>query len=180
MRNMISVAEKKEFINWFLEHYELQKKEAAWLLSYLSSNEKLLTKVHFVEHTRHLARSLIISTKCSNMAAFKFIKNKRVGSDVESAFYDIRSYPHDDLYIGLYFKDRTVCSKYAAVLEVHPMRKHEIAQDHLLELFAEMILDQSIKTYRQHTLYEQIDQALVAGDRDAFMQLSKQYNASLE
>lgn len=180
MSNTISVSEKKEFIGWFLNRYELQKKEAAWLLSYLSSNDQLLEKIHFVDNVRHLSKSMILSTKCSNMTPFKFTKNKRVGADVETAFYDIRSYPHEDLYIGLYFKDRATCPEYAAVLEVNPMEKHDLVQDHLLGLFAEMLLDQAVQEFRQRELYKRIDDALAERDEQTFLQLSEQWNKLLE
>ncbi|MBA4496059.1 ReoY family proteolytic degradation factor [Paenactinomyces guangxiensis] len=180
MNKSVSISEKKEFIGWFLNRYELQKKEAAWLLSYLSSNDQLLQKLHFVDNVRYVSKSMILSTKCSNMTPFKFTKNKRVGADVETAFYDIRSYPHEDLYIGLYFKDRATCPEYAAVLEVNPMEKHDLAQDHLLSLFAEMLLDQAVEEFRQHELYRRIDDALAVRDEQTFLQLSEQWIKILE
>jgi uncharacterized protein YpiB (UPF0302 family) len=180
MSNSVTVSEKKEFIGWFLNRYELQKKEAAWLLSYLSSNEEFLQKVHFVDHVRYLPKSLILSTKCSNMTPFKFTKNKRVGADVETAFYDIRSYPHEDLYIGLYFKDRATCPEYAAVLEVNPMERQDLVQDHLLSLFAEMLLDQAVRDFQQRDLYKRIDDALATRDEEKFLQLSEQWLKILE
>jgi uncharacterized protein YpiB (UPF0302 family) len=180
MKGSVSVAEKKEFIGWFLKRYELQKKEAAWLLSYLSSYDELLKRVHFVDHVRHLPKSIIISTKCSNMIPFRFTKKKRVGADVETAFYDIRTYPHEDVYIGLYFKDRATCPEYAAVLEVNPMEKHDLVHDHLLSLFAEMLLDQAVKEFQQRELYKKIDHALEVRDEQAFLQLSEQCIKILE
>ncbi|MGA9175027.1 MAG: ReoY family proteolytic degradation factor [Thermoactinomyces sp.] len=180
MKSRVSVAEKKEFIHWFLQKYELQKKEAAWLLSYLSSSDELLKHVHFVDHVRRLPKSMMISTKCSKMISFRFTKNKRVGADVETAFYDIRTYPHEDLYIGLYFKDRAKSPEYAAVLEVNPMEKHDLVQDHLLSLFAEMLLDQAVKEFQRRELYKKIDHALEERDEQAFLQLSEQWIKILE
>ncbi|SFJ58803.1 YpiB family protein [Thermoflavimicrobium dichotomicum] len=180
MGNSITVSEKKEFIEWFLDHYELQKKGAAFLLRYLSSDEKLLKKVHFVENVRYLWKSLIISTKCSNMPPFRFIKNKRVDSDVETAFFDIKFSPDEDIYIGLYFKDRNTCPEYAAVLEGNPMEKQDLVQDKLLSLFAEILLDQAVLDFQEKQLYKKIDDALATGDREAFLQLSEQWRKMLE
>ncbi|MGA8943857.1 MAG: ReoY family proteolytic degradation factor [Thermoactinomyces sp.] len=180
MKSSVSVAEKKGFIHWFLDNFELQKKEAAWLLNYLCSNEELLKRVHFVNHVRHLSKSIIISTKCSSMIPFRFTKNKRVGTDVETAFYDIRTYPHEELYIGLYFKERSTCSKYTAVLEVNPMEKHDLVQDQLLSLFAEMLLDQAVREFEKKRLYEKIDDALANRDEETFLQLSERWKEILE
>ena len=180
MKSSVSVAEKKEFIHWFLERFDFQKKEAAWLLGYLYSNEKVLKKVCFVDHVRNLPKSLIISTRCSKMIPFRFTKNKQVHTDVETAFYDIRTYPHEELYISLYFKERYSCSKFTAVLEVNSMKKHDLVQDHLLSLFAEMLLDQAVKDFEKKRLYEKIDDALAKRDVETFLQLSKQWKEILE
>jgi uncharacterized protein YpiB (UPF0302 family) len=179
MESSVSVAEKKEFIRWFLNRYELQK-EAVWLLQYFSSKENLLRKIHFVENVRNLPKTLIISSRYSNMIPFTFIKNKRVVADVETAFYDIRSYPHEDVYIGLYFKDRATCPEYAAVLEGNPMEKHDVVQDHLLSLFAEMVLDRAVQEFQERELYRRIDLALEERDEQTFLQLSEQWIRILE
>lgn len=175
MESSITIQEKKEFIRWFLNRYELQKKEAAWLLEFLSSNEQLLAHVHFVENIRKLSKTIIISTKCSKMIPFRFTKNRRVGTDVETAFYDIRTYPHEGIFIGLYFKDRAACPEYAAILEGNPMEKHDLVQDHLLSLFAEIVLDQAVQEFHRKQLYKRIDDALKERDEQTFLQLSEQW-----
>ncbi|AUS08716.1 hypothetical protein C1X05_07570 [Laceyella sacchari] len=180
MESSVTIQEKKEFIRWFLNRYELQKKEAAWLLEFLSSNERLLSRVHFVDHVRHLPKTMIISAKCSKMIPFRFTKNKRVGTDVETAFYDIRTNPNEEVYIGLHFKDRAACPEYAAILEGNPMEKHDLVQDHLLSLFAEIILDQAVKEFQRKELYKRIDHALQARDEETFLRLSEQWVKILE
>lgn len=168
MSNSITVSEKKEFINWFLNRYELQKKEAAWLLSYLSSDEQLLERIHFVDHVEHLPKVIVMSTTCTEEPSFQFKKKKRKGSDVESAYYDIKLFPNEEIYIDLYFKDRTSCPEFAAVLEVNPMEQQDLVQDSLLGLFAELLLDQAVMKYQKQELYRKIDQALETRDVVAF------------
>ena len=53
-------------------------------------------------------------------------------------------------------------------------------QDHLLSLFAEMLLDQAVKDFEKKRLYEQIDDALAKRDVETFLQLSKQWKEILE
>jgi uncharacterized protein YpiB (UPF0302 family) len=180
MRSGVSVRDKREFIGWFLNRYELKMKQAAFLLEYLAAHDGLLKRVHFVEHVRHLPRSLVLSTKCSNMTPFRFTKNKRVGADVETAFYDIRTNPLEELYIGLYYRERATCPKYAAVMEVNPMEKHDVVQDHLLSLFAELLLDRAIREFQERELYKRIDVALAERDEETFLQLSEQWIKILE
>jgi len=176
---VISVAEKREFIHWFLKRYELSR-ETTWLLRFLSSHDQLLKRIHFVDHVRSLPRSMIISTRCSNMIPFRYTHHRRVGLDVETAFYDIQMYPDEELYIGLYFKDRSTCPEYAAIMEGNPMEKYDLAQDQLLSLFAEMILDQALKDFQRRELYKKIDDALASRDEQSFLQLSEQWKKILE
>jgi uncharacterized protein YpiB (UPF0302 family) len=178
--NTVTVSEKKEFIHWFLQSYELRKKEVAWLLSYLSSNETLLSKVHFVEHVLLLPRSIIISTKCSNMPSFQFSRKKRVGTDVESVFYDLQLFPDEEIYIGLYFQDRKTCPKLAAVLEGNPMERQDLVQDQLLSLFAELLLDQAVRQFQKKQLYARIDESLAKRDKASFLKLSEELKKLLE
>ncbi|WP_245726259.1 ReoY family proteolytic degradation factor [Marininema mesophilum] len=175
MGDCVTVSEKKEFIQWFLNRFELQKREAAWLLNYLCSDVELLERTHFVESLRQLPKTLLISTRCIQMTPFKFTKNKRVSSDVETAFYDIRSCPKEDLYISLYFNERSSCPEYAAVLEGNPMEKQDLVQDTLYSLFAEMVLDQSVRDFKEKDLYRRIDEALACGNEKKFLQLTEQW-----
>lgn len=176
----ITINQKKEFIKWFLNSYTLTKKEAAWLITYLASNDKLLEKVHFVDDIHGLPKAILISTECVTMTPFKFYKNNRVTPDVETAFLNIRSNPEEDIYIGLYFKDRDTSPEYAAVLEVNPMERQNLVKDNLLELLAELVLDQAIRDFNKKKLYEAIDAALMKGDKENFIELTNQLNDLLK
>lgn len=180
MNECVTASEKKTFIHWFLEHYELQKKEAAWLLSYIASDARLLERVHFTNDFRNLPKIIVMSTKCIQMTPFKFCKHRRVTRDVEKAFYDIRANPHEDVYIGLFFKNRGNCPEYAAVLEGNPMDKQKFVQDSLLSLMAEIVLEQSLKSYQKERLYVLIDETLKKGDREKFYTLTEQLKQLLD
>lgn len=179
MGEVINVSEKKYFIKWFLEKYELQNREAEWLLQYLASNDHILEKVHFVDNFKNLPKTILMSTKCVQMTPFKFYKNRRVTSDVEKAFLDIHNHPSEDMYIGLFFKDRTMSPEYAAVLENNPVDLSR-ETDALVSLQAELILDFAIKEFRLSKLYEQIDQALDVGDKESFSRLTIELKQLIE
>ncbi len=177
---MITTGDKKEFIRWFLDTYSFVKKEVAWLLTYLTSDEKLLKNIHFVEDIHNLPKAILISTDCVTATPFKFYKNNRVTPDVESAFLDIRSNPEEELYIGLLFKDRDASLEYAAVLEVYPMEKQNLMKDTLLELLAELVLDQSVREFNKKQLYRLIDDTLQNGNKERFIELTNLLNGLLE
>lgn len=176
----MSVSKKRAFIHWFLDQYELQKREAAWFLSFLSSDEKILSHVHFVMNIPKRCKTMILSTTCSPVTPFQYQKGDWKGTDVETAFYDIRFYPDEELFISLHFRDRGTCPEYAAVLEGNPMEKQGLHENQMFSLYAEMILDKAVKEYEMSQLYKKINQALENRDEEAFLQLSEQYRKLLE
>jgi uncharacterized protein YpiB (UPF0302 family) len=177
---VIKIAEKKQFIKWFLEKYELQNREAEWLLQYLCSNDQILEHVHFIDNFRNLPKTILMSTKCVQMTPFKFYKNKRVTSDVEKAFLDIHNNPTEDVYIGLFFKDRSISPEYAAVLETNPMDDSKESADALISLQAELFLDYVVRQWKLSKKYEQIDEALDKRDKRRFLELTNELREELE
>ena len=176
MRDMITAADKKLFIHWFLEHYELKNPEAEWLLQYLASSEQLLARIHFTDHFRHLPKALLMSTTCVQMTAFKFYKNKRVTTDVEKAFLDVHSHPEEDVFVTLYFHDRASCPEYAAIVEREQGEASRLTPTELLTgLEAEMWMDHVARECRMKALREAIDRALDRRDPDAFRALAAEY-----
>jgi len=52
------------------------------------------------------------------------------------------------------------------------MGKMNVQTDTLLNLFAEMLLDESLRKFKEKQLYSQIDKALTEGDKHAFIALT--------
>ncbi len=176
MKDLVTAADKKEFIQWFLEHYELKNPEAEWLLQYLSSSEQLLSKVHFTDHFRNMPKAFLMSSTCVQMAGFKFYKNKRVTSDVEKAFLDVHNHPDEDVYVTLFFRDRANCKEYQEVMEALPSPRDPVsAWDALVKLQAELWLDEAARIARIKWLTKEIDLALDLRDKDSFACLSAEY-----
>lgn len=173
MKQAVSLHEKKEFLQYFLNHYTLKKKEAAWLLHYVMTHHKLLEKVHFTDYFANLPKLIIISTNCVHTTPFKFYKNNRVTPSVEKAFHDIRSNPHEEIFIGLFFKDKEHSKEYSAVLENHWGSVHHIEDHPVIEVFAEMVLEKAYYEKQMIWLKEAIDEALDHRDGQRFHELSK-------
>jgi uncharacterized protein YpiB (UPF0302 family) len=57
-------------------------------------------------------------------------------------------------------------------LEVGSMGKMNVSNDRMLSLFAEMVLDESIRSYKEQYLYKEIDLALAKGDEITFLALT--------
>jgi uncharacterized protein YpiB (UPF0302 family) len=52
------------------------------------------------------------------------------------------------------------------------MGKMNVSNDKMLSLFAEMVLDDSIRKYKEQYLYKEIDLALDKGDEVTFLALT--------
>ncbi|MGN1402443.1 MAG: ReoY family proteolytic degradation factor [Bacillus sp. (in: firmicutes)] len=179
----VSVNEKKEFIRWFLNHYQLKKRECVWILNYLMSHDQLMKKVHFVEDAQYCPRGLVMATHCVDEVPFKFYKSNIMTTDAEKSFHDIRLNREEDIYITLLFRSAYSSYHYAAVLERNPFfpnKKEENEKDRAL---AEQMLDESLASFQIDQILKQIDAALDEQDKDAFMELTEQlrrYQETLE
>jgi uncharacterized protein YpiB (UPF0302 family) len=54
------------------------------------------------------------------------------------------------------------------------MGKMNVSNNALLALFAEMVLDNAIRKYKEENLYKEIDRALAKGDQTTFLALTSE------
>ncbi|AIE60537.1 ReoY family proteolytic degradation factor [Bacillus methanolicus] len=170
----VSVNEKKEFIRWFLNHYQLKRRECVWILNYLMSHDQLMEKVHFVEQAQFCPRGLVMSTHCVDEVPFRFYKENVMTTDAEKSFHDIRLNRDEEIYIQLNFHASFKAPQYAAVLEENPYMPKKLQITEKDRLIAERFLLESIQRFQEEKLLELIDQALDEQDKEAFQQLTTQ------
>ncbi|WP_163537650.1 ReoY family proteolytic degradation factor [Gracilibacillus sp. YIM 98692] len=176
METSIKIEDKKEFIQWFLGHYQLKKRESVWILNYLMNHEEILEHVHFVLEARFCPRAMIISTHCSKDVAFRFYKKHIVTTDADKSFHDIRLHCQEPIYIQLNFKGSKQSVPFMKVLEDNPF----IPDDYFLSKQDKKVVDQwldySIYYFKKEKLTKQINKALDDRDQAAF----KVYAVKLE
>jgi uncharacterized protein YpiB (UPF0302 family) len=176
MATPVSVNEKKDFIRWFLNHYQLKRRECVWILNYLMSHDQLMEKVHFVDQAQYCPRGLVMSTHCIDKVPFRFYKENVMTTDAEKSFHDIRLNRDEEIYIQLNFNASNQAHQYVAVLEENPyMPKHLQINENDREV-AEQFLKASIERFQKEKLLSQIDEALDKQDRSTFLNLTKQLN----
>ncbi|MBO0994762.1 ReoY family proteolytic degradation factor [Bacillus sp. SD088] len=176
METPVSVNEKKEFIRWFLNRYQLKRRESVWILNYLMSHEKLLQKVHFVEDAQFCPRGLVMSTHCSRDVPFRFYKENIMTTDAEKSFHDIRLNRDEEIYIQINFRAAHLSYQYAAVLEENPYIQTKVLLTEKDKKYAEDFLSQSILLHQKEKLQKEIDAALDQRDQSKFEQLVQQLN----
>lgn len=168
----VSALEKKEFIQWFLNHYQLKRRECVWLLNFMLSDDEILEKIHFVEHAEYCPKAIIMSAHCVDTISFQFFKKHIMTTEPEKSFHDIRLYREEHLYIQLHFKQSNMNPEYAAVLEDNPYYTPEVSKK--FGVMASKVLDDAERAFQKQVLLRNIDEALVQGDKQRFLQLAKQ------
>ncbi|WP_026694833.1 ReoY family proteolytic degradation factor [Peribacillus kribbensis] len=174
MHTPVSVNEKKEFIRWFLNHYQLKRRECVWILNYLISHDQLMKKVHFVEQANLCPRGLIMSTHCVDEAPFRFYKANIMTTDAEKSFHDIRLNRDEEIYIQLNFRAAYSSHQYAAVLEENPFMPKNSLSNEKDKILAEQFLETSLAMFQRDKLMELIDRALDQQNEEEFHRLSAQ------
>lgn len=172
MKTPVSVNEKKDFIRWFLNHYQLKRRECVWILNYLMSHDQLMEKVHFVDNAERCPRGLIMSTHCVDEVPFRFYKENVMTTDAEKSFHDIRLNRDEDIYIQLNFYASNQAHQYAAVLVENPFMPKKLEISEKDKLIAEQFLVASIEKFQKEKLLELIDEALDKGDQQSFQELT--------
>lgn len=173
----VSVNEKKDFIRWFLNHYQLKRRECVWILNYLMSHDQLMKKVHFVESAQYCPRGLIMSTHCVDEVPFRFYKSNIMTTDAEKSFHDIRLNRDEEIYIQLNFKSCYSSYQYATVLEENPYMPKSMISNEKDQLLAQEFLEQSILAFQRTHLLQKIDEALDQHDEQSFRILTEKLNS---
>ncbi len=174
MNHSTSIAEKKDFLKWFLKNHHFHKRECVWLLNYFISDDLVMENLHFVEHAEFCPKAIILSTVCSNEVPFRFLKENIVTSDIEKSFHDIRLNPEEKVYIQLNFKHSHQSLQYSLVIEENPYLPESLQPNKQYALWTEFIVDEAVIKFWQQQLYEQIDHALDKKDKEKFLALTKQ------
>ncbi|MFB1049322.1 ReoY family proteolytic degradation factor [Paraliobacillus sp. JSM ZJ581] len=174
MNTSVSVQDKKTFIKWFLQHYQLKKRESVWILNYLTNHEALLAQVHFIREARYCPRGIVISTHCSNDVPFRFYKNHIVTTDAEKSFHDIRLNRSDPIYIQLCFENAHQNVNYVAVLEDNPYLPDDFFITKQEKKLAKDVLEYTLYEAQKKYLRKKINQALDMKDEDLFKQYAHQ------
>ncbi|WP_163654159.1 ReoY family proteolytic degradation factor [Listeria sp. PSOL-1] len=175
MKASISIDEKKDFIRWLLNHYQMKMREAMWVLNYVSGHDQIIQYVHFVDDLSGVSRGLILAAEGSSGEPFRFFKGNLATSDPEKAFHDIRLNWNEDLYIQLDFENAMNSPEYALVRTDNPHLGLQL-NDEEKEL-AKKFLDQTSLFFSKKNVLEKIDQALDEKDRDAFFKLVRIYHS---
>lgn len=174
MKTHISIQEKKNFIMYFLNNYQLKRRESIWIFNYLATHDKVLENVHFVEDAKFCDRSLFMSTHCVDAIPFRFFKGDHMSTDGEKAFNDIKLNRDERLFVELQFKNRYKDDLYVSVLEDNPFTNNNVNDPEIIRE-AKEFLDHSIDNFKEKQMLKQIDDALDNRDERLFVKLTNRF-----
>ncbi|MGY3777591.1 ReoY family proteolytic degradation factor [Isobaculum melis] len=172
----VSLEDKKMFLSWFLENYQLKRREAMWILTYLLNHDTMMKKVHFVEHAEKTPRGMMLSTVETEIDPFLFYKEGLVLSNPEQAFHEVRSNWKDELYLELVFDNQLMTPEYIAVLEDNPFYRWNDQVDEQLSIEVDQLLEKVSLVNRKKQILQEIDVALEKNNKQLFRSLVKELN----
>lgn len=143
-----------------------------YILDYIRTNKALLNNVKFIEKgAKYCPRSLYIVMKdaqTNNNTTFYYKYEKGITKSPEIAFQNIRM-NYETLYVQIVFSE---CNEleYLNVLEENPYYDSGEYREEVNQLIEHLMISS-----RKQELMQQIDEALINGDKELFMILSERY-----
>lgn len=169
-----SLEDKKKFLTWFIQNFQLKRRESLWILNYLLNHELLLKNVHFIEGISLTNRGMGLSTIDSEEEPFVYYKEGKRFDDPEQAFHDLRLNWKEDFYLELFFEGSypTLCS--FGIMENNPYETDEVTISKEKRQEIEISLLRLAWQERKRQLLKLIDQALVEQDEDSFREYTNE------
>ncbi len=176
MQEAYLVYQKKRYIRWFLDTYELKNPRTAKILNFIANNDELLQKIYFVEDVRRLPNALIISSTDASTVSFLCRIDDCYYEDIDEVIQILNTEPPEELFIRLSFNREFLCFICETVLDFKPDVGNKIFYHQVVRSLEDEMNGKIIKKQeRKADLMSQIDNALENGDKEKFMKLSKLY-----
>lgn len=174
MHSNVSNTDKKHFLKWFTQNYELKRRESLWILDYLYSHDIILEKTHFVQNVDQTPRGIYMTVKGNQKPSFRFYKNGHVFKDAMQAFHEIRLNWSSSLYIEIDFEDAWEHPVYLAILEDNPYYPwNENIPSEITDTI-DTALDYETLMIARGQLLSEIDRVLKEGHEHSFNELSNE------
>ncbi|MEQ3458568.1 YpiB family protein [Enterococcus cecorum] len=173
----ITLAQKKNFLAWFVTSQTFNRREVSWLVNYLISHEAILNNVHIVEKAQDTPRGLVIQTMDFSDIPILLFKDQVEFVDVDQIFHEIRFHWQDDLYLECRFKDAWQEAIYLGVLEDNPYASWNETLDPQFDRQVDDYFDELARESQKKELLLRINQALEENDEATFAQLSSELKA---
>lgn len=174
----INIDEKKAFIVWLNDHVDFGRREIYWILNYLMNHSAILAKVTFVEHANKTPRGVRISQDGFETEGLELYLNGRTFTDSEQVFHELRMNWKKELFMEITFENSWDNPEYLAVLADNPFYSWNDTVDAEVEESVREALEKEQRSSELVNLYQEIDQALEAGNQAEFERLTSSLKES--
>lgn len=169
MSSKIRIGEKKRFLKWFTENYEMKSPDIPWMLKWIMSSDRILENLEFVDDVSMESGGLIVNTKEMEGNATVFFCSNFSSKDPDRIFREIRSSKNIKLRLQLNFPDKYECETYFLVAsEEDFLAKKDMIDGEIDILLKDIVVNSSIIT-----LKKELDKSLDNRDEETFIKLSK-------
>lgn len=181
MQEAYSVYQKKRYVRWFLDTYELKNPRTAKILNFIANDDELLQKIYFVEDVRRLPNALIVSATDASTVSFLCRINDVYYEDIDELIKVLEVEPPEELFVRLSFNREFLCFMCETVLDLKPEVGNKMFYYQVIRNLEDEINRRFYeKGKSKEVLITQIDEALLSGDRDLFQRLSAEYKELCE
>jgi len=171
---LVSPLAKKNFIQWFLTHYDFRGEAPRHILLALLKEERTLNRIRIVKHGCILRPLLVISSLGTGMPPAVLLTYNLVLSDPAAIRQYLSSAGEDCFYLTFYFPGRDQCLPFHDVLEELPLPLERETVDSLqMDLEIKLLLIEGENEAQRTRLLAQIDEALAKKEKKTFLRLAR-------
>lgn len=156
------VRTKAEAIRGFLDNFQPKLPEARGFLQFLLAKEEILRRIEVVPDLTDCTYAILVSAQGSGTWPFFYRRGDRYFHKTSQAVVELMKFVPDHIYL---------------CLSTAPPEWSEERQEFLDTLagwYEDVFADEIARITRRQALLSRIDQALAAGDRESFAQLTEE------
>jgi|GEM_PF-6150830 len=172
---LMTVTEKKTFLNKFLEKKKV-KKDIELILQFLLAVDEVLSNISFVDDAMSTPNGIVINFQkdnCSNPQVLYYENSKRIDLSSESIYHKLRLHGKETpFYLELLFDVMPI--EYALILDTNPFSTTTIEPNEEVEAEIDAFLSSLVAQTSHKLLLCQIDKALDERNEQLFLLLTSQ------
>lgn len=174
MKPMVSPLAKRRFIKWFLDTWEFRGEAPAKILLSLFKQDSILNQIKFIENGSFLRPLLVVSSLGTGMPPCLLLTYETMITKPEAIINYLSPLKNSNLYLTLYFPNRSRCLPFVEVLEEMPLPlEAEKIRSLQIDLELQLIKTEGENENKRNKLLAEIDQALAKGKKGEFLRLAK-------
>jgi uncharacterized protein YpiB (UPF0302 family) len=175
MNKWVSIADKRQFLKWFVEHHRLKHPDARKILDYVLKRPHILENITFTEKIDVKKRTIIISSINSDEVGFVYYYNQQKTENAAVALGDLMANPMEKIYLIVHFFGKDTNRLYAEIIETprkDALKNYERFQQYSEE--ADAVIDRIMLQTEIKNVRSQIDAALDKKDEQQFHSLVRE------